>query len=124
MKNVVDSSAWLSYFADDANAKLFAKAIEDIEHLLIPSITLTEVFKIVARQSNEYNALQAIAHMKQGKVIALDQALAIDAAKLGIKHKLPLADSIIYATGQKHNAIIWTQDDDFKPLDGVRYYSK
>jgi len=122
--NVIDSSAWLSYFAGDANAKVFAKAIEDIENLLVPSITLTEVFKIVARQSNEHNALQAIAHMEQGKVIALDQALAIDAAKLGLEHKLPLADSIIYATGQKHNAIIWTQDDHFKALDGVKYYAK
>lgn len=124
MKNIVDSSAWLSYFADDANAKVFAKAIENIEQLLVPSITLTEVFKIIARQSGEEKALQAIAHMEQGKVISLDQSLAVDAAKLGIDHKLPLADSIIYATGQKYDAIIWTQDDDFKELEGVEYYSK
>ena len=124
MKNVVDSSAWLSYFADDANSKSFAKPIEDIEHLLVPSITITEVFKIVARQSSIDNALQAIAHMEQGKVIPLDQSLAVDAAKLGLEHKLPLADSIIYATGQKFNAIVWTQDDDFDGLEGVRYYSK
>jgi predicted nucleic acid-binding protein len=124
MKNIVDSSAWLSYFADDANAKVFAKAIENIEQLLVPSITLTEVFKIIARQSGEEKALQAIAHMEQGKVISLDQSLAVDAAKLGIDHKLPLADSIIYATGQKYDAIIWTQDDNFKELEGVEYYSK
>ncbi len=124
MKNIVDSSAWLSYFADDANAKVFAKAIENIEQLIVPSITLTEVFKIIARQSGEEKALQAIAHMEQGKVISLDQSLAVDAAKLGIDHKLPLADSIIYATGQKYDAIIWTQDDDFKELEGVEYYSK
>jgi predicted nucleic acid-binding protein len=124
MKNIVDSSAWLSYFADDANAKVFAKAIENIEQLLVPSITLTEVFKIIARQSGEEKALQAIAHMEQGKVISLDQSLAVDAAKLGIDHKLPLADSIIYATGQKYDAIIWTQDDNIKELEGVEYYSK
>ena len=122
--NVVDSSAWLSYFAGDANSKVFAEAIENTEHLLVPSITITEVFKIIARQSSIENALQAIAHMEQGKVIPLDQSLAVNAAKFGLEHKLPLADSIIYATGQKYNAIIWTQDDDFKALDGVRYYSK
>lgn len=122
--NVIDSSAWLSYFAGDANAEIFAEAIEDIENLLIPSITLTEVFKIIARQSGEEKAMQAIAHMEQGKVIPLDQSLAVNAAKFGLDHKLPLADSIIYATGQKHNAVIWTQDDDFKSLEGVRYYSK
>ena len=122
--NVIDSSAWLSYFSGDTNAKIFAKAIEDIEHLLVPSITLTEVFKIITRQSGEEKALQAIAHMQQGRVIALDQSLAIDAAKFGLDHKLPLADSIIYATGQKYNAAIWTQDDDFKALEGVEYFAK
>lgn len=124
MKNVVDSSAWLSYFADDTNANKFATPIENIEQLLVPSITLTEVFKIITRQSSEENALQAIAHMEQGKVIPLDHSLAIDAAKLGLEHKLPLADSVIYATGQKYDAVIWTQDDDFKGLKGVEYYSK
>ncbi len=122
--NVVDSSAWLSYFAGDANAKTFSKPIEDIANLIVPSITITEVFKIVLRQSSEDNALQAIAHMEQGKVASLNSALAINAAKFGIELKLPLADSIIYATGQRYDALIWTQDDDFKGLDGVKYLSK
>jgi len=120
----VDSSAWLSYFADDANAKKFSKPIEDIANLIVPSITLTEVYKIVLRQSSEDNALQAIAHMEQGKVISLNSALAVDAAKFGIELKLPLADSIIYATGQRFDALIWTQDDDFKGLDGVEFLAK
>jgi len=124
MNNVVDSSAWLSYFADDANAKFFSTPIENIEKLIIPSITITEVFKYILRQRDENMALEAIAHMNQGKVIALDNVLAIDAAKYGIDYKLPLAESIIYATGQKFDALIWTQDIDFKALDGVKYYPK
>ena len=122
--NVVDSSAWLSYFAGDANAKKFSKPIENIANLIVPSITITEVFKIVLRQSSEDNALQAIAHMEQGKVIPLNSALAINAAKFGIELKLPLADSIIYATGQRFDALIWTQDEDFEGLDGVEYLAK
>jgi len=122
--NVVDSSAWLSYFAGDANAKKFSKPIENIANLIVPSITITEVFKIVLRQSSEDNALQAIAHMEQGKVIPLNSALAINAAKFGIELKLPLADSIIYATGQRFDALIWTQDEDFEELDGVEYLAK
>ena len=122
--NVVDSSAWLSYFADDVNANVFSKPIENIAQLIVPSITITEVFKIILRQSGEDNALQAIAHMRQGKVVSLDSALALDAAKCGIEFKLPLADSIIYATGQRFNAVIWTQDNDFKSLDGVNYWFK
>ena len=69
-------------------------------------------------------ALEDIAHMEQGKVIPLDGSLAIDAAQHGVDHKLPLADSMIYATARKYDALIWTQDIDFKLLEGVKYYSK
>ena len=122
--NVVDSSAWLSYFAGDANAKVFSSPIENIEKLLVPSIVLTEVFKCIFRQRDEDMAIEAIAHMKLGKVVSLDDVLAIDAAQYGIDFKLPLADSIIYATARKFDAIVWTQDSDFKQLQGVKYYSK
>lgn len=120
--NIVDSSAWLSYFAGDKNADEFAPAIETVDNLLVPSITLTEVFKCVLRQRDEGVALRAVAHMEQGRVIPLDSPLAIEAAVYGLRFKLPLADSIIYATARKHNATLWTQDADFKNLEGVRYY--
>ena len=122
--NVVDSSAWLSYLAGDKNAGKFSKSIEDLDALLVPSITLTEVFKSIFRQRDEEVALAVIAHMKQGKVVPLDSELAINAATYGMTHKLPLADSIIYATARKFDATLWTQDMDFKALKKVRYYSK
>ena len=122
--NVVDSSAWLSYFAGDKNARLFAKPIENIDELLVPSITIIEVFKIVLRQRNEESALEVIAHMEQGFVIDLDSKLAVNAGIYGVELKLPLADSIIYATAKMHNAIVWTQDVDFEGLDGVKFYPK
>jgi toxin FitB len=122
--NIVDSSAWLSYFAGDNNAEYFAEPIENTAELLVPSITLAEVFKIILRQRDEDVALTAIAQMEQGQVITLDSRLAIDAAYYGLKYKLPLADSIIYATAMKHNAIVWTQDDDFESLSSVKYFPK
>ena len=122
--NVVDSSAWLSYFSGDKNARLFAKPIEAIDTLLVPGITLTEVFKSILRQRSEDVAFEAIAHMEQGTVIPLDSELAINAASFGIELKLPLADSIIYATAQKFEALVWTQDADFDGLNGVKFYPK
>ena len=122
--NVVDSSAWLSYFAGDNNAGTFARPIEAVDDLLVPSITLTEVFKCIMRQRSEDVALEAVAHMEQGKVVPLDSALAIDAAVYGLNHKLPLADSIIYATAKKFAAVLWTQDTDFMALSDVKYYPK
>jgi predicted nucleic acid-binding protein len=122
--NVVDSSAWLAYFADEPNAQHFASAIEAPHSLIVPSITLLEVFKKVAQQRSEGVALQYVAVMQQGRVVALDAALALLAATLGVRHKLPLADSIIYATAQQGDALVWTQDADFEGLEGVRYFAK
>jgi predicted nucleic acid-binding protein len=122
--NVVDSSAWLSYLASDSNSAVFAEPIEKLSQLLVPSITITEVFKNVLRQRGEDAALIVTAHMEQGKVIPLDSDLAKDAAKFGVLYKLPLADSIIFATAQKYSAVIWTQDNDFEGLANVRYISK
>ncbi len=122
--NVVDSSAWLSYFAGDRNARHFAKAIETVDRLIVPSITLTEVFKCILRQTSEDQALEAVAHMQQGKVVALDSVLALNAAAYGVEYKLPLADSIIYATSRMHDALLWTQDSDFDGLSDVRYFTK
>ncbi len=122
--NVVDSSAWLEYFADGPNADYFAEAIEAPEKLLVPSITLLEVFKRVALQRDEDAALQCVAVMQQGEVVKLDATLALRAAALGLRHKLPLADSIIYATAQAGGATVWTQDADFENLPNVKYLAK
>jgi predicted nucleic acid-binding protein len=122
--NVVDSSAWLEYFADGPNAKHFAAPIETPEELLVPSITLLEVFKRVMQQRDDSVALQCVAVMQQGHVVELDAVLALKAAVLGLRHKLPLADSIVYATAQHDNAIVWTQDADFEGLPNVRFWAK
>lgn len=122
--NVVDSSAWLAYFADEPNAKHFANAIEAPDLLIVPTITMLEVFKKVAQQRGESIALQYVAVMQQGRIVELSASLALLAASLGLRHKLPLADSIIYATAQQSNALLWTQDTDFEGLEGVRYFGK
>ncbi|HNQ87166.1 MAG TPA: type II toxin-antitoxin system VapC family toxin [Verrucomicrobiota bacterium] len=122
--NVVDSSAWLEYFADSPAAVPFSPAIEDPHQLVVPVITLFEVFKRVLQQREEASALEAIAVMQQGNVIAVDSALAVSAARLSVLHRLPLADAIIYATARMYAAIVWTQDEHFRDLPGVRFFPK
>lgn len=123
-KNVVDSSGWLEYFADAQNANFFAKAIENIDDLIVPSISILEVFKHVLRHRSEKEAFTSIECMLQGTVIDLDIELSLNAAKLGVQHKIPLADSIILATGLAHHATIWSQDNDFEGLPNVKYIKK
>jgi predicted nucleic acid-binding protein len=122
--NVVDSSGWLEFFADGPNASFFAPSITDVEHLVVPVISMYEVFKRVLQQRNEADALQAVGLMAQGQVIELDQKLALSAAKLSVDFKLPMADSLILATARACQALLWTQDVDFKDIEGVQYIEK
>lgn len=122
--NVVDSSAWLAWFADEPGADHFADPIEDTASLVVPAICLVEVFKVIARQRDEGAALQAVALMQQGRAIDLDAQLALAAAKAGIDYKLPLADSIVYATAGQVDGVVWTRDDDFDGLGDVRFFPK
>jgi predicted nucleic acid-binding protein len=119
--NVVDSSGWLEYLADGPNADFFGPAIEDTARLAVPSISVYEVFKRVLQQRGEGDALLAVALMMQGQVVPLDAELALAAAKVSVEVKLPMADSVILATVRTLGAVLWTQDHDFKGLEGVQY---
>ena len=122
--NIVDSSGWLAYFADEPNAKHFISPLKDTDSLVVPTITLYEVFKVVLRESSENAALQATAAMLKGTVVDLTVPLAIAASKLSLENGLPMADSIILATSKAYNAILWTQDSDFRNMAGVKYFPK
>ena len=122
--NIVDSSGWLAYFADEPNAKHFLTPLNDSASLVVPTVTIYEVFKVVLRESGENDALQAAAAMQKGTVVALTVPLAIAASKLSIEHALPMADSLILATVQEFNAILWTQDSDLKNIKNVKYFPK
>ena len=119
--NIVDSSAWLEYFANGPNASFFATAIERIDELLVPSLTLYEVFKRVLQQRDEGDALRAVALMQQGTVVDLDARIALSAARISCENRLPMADSVILATARAYGATVWTQDSGFKDLPNVQY---
>jgi predicted nucleic acid-binding protein len=119
--NLVDSSGWLSYLANDSNARYFAPAIQATEQLLVPTICIYEVFKRVLAQRGEESALQVTAVMSLGTAAELTQEVAINAAQISLTHKLAMADSIILATARINQATLWTQDADFAGIEGVRY---
>ncbi|KPK91055.1 MAG: twitching motility protein PilT [Anaerolineae bacterium SM23_ 63] len=122
--NIVDSSGWLEYFTDGPNAEFFAPAIEKPDELLVPSLSLYEVFKRVLQQRDEGEALRAVTFMQQGSVVDLDSRIALSAAKISVDLGLPMADSIMLATASQHEATLWTQDADFEDIEGVRYCKK
>jgi len=121
--NVVDSSGWMEYFADGSKASSFEKTLQDTENLIVPTICVYEVFKVVLRERNENDALQAIALMKQGKVVDFTADIALEAARISFNYKIPMADSIVLATARAYEAIVWTMDSDFEKFRGVKYFS-
>ena len=122
--NVVDSSGWLEYFSSGPNMNFFAPAIEDTANLVVPSISIYEVFKRILQQRNESDALQAIVYMQDGSVIDLNTTIALAAAKISVLFQIPMADSIILATTRAYYAILWTQDSHLKDFSDVQYKEK
>jgi predicted nucleic acid-binding protein len=119
--NVVDSSAWLEYFAAGPNADVFADAVEATGELVVPTVSVYEVFKRVLQQRGEGDALQAVALMQQGSVAELTTPIALEAARTSAALGIPMADSIILATARAFEATLWTQDADFAEIEGVKY---
>jgi predicted nucleic acid-binding protein len=122
--NVIDSSAWLEFFADGPNAAEFAHPLGERDSLIVPTITIYEVFKVVCRQRGEDAALQTTALMQQGRVIELTPSLAMVSARTSLELGLPMADSIILSTARLYDALLWTQDEHFRGLPDVRYYHR
>jgi predicted nucleic acid-binding protein len=122
--NIVDTSGWLEYLADSPLAGNYAAAIENTDELLVPSIVLYEVFKKITVAYDENRAFQAIAQLKQGRVLAVGEAIALYAGKISIEKRLPMADALIYATAILHHATILTQDAHFEGLPQVKYFAK
>jgi toxin FitB len=119
--NLVDTSGWIEYFFSGPNAPFFTGPIEATAELMVPTICLYEMFKKVHLVADRRRALQAVAQMKQGRIVELSEDIALQASLVSIQHKLPMADSLIYATAQIAGAVVWTQDEHFGDLPGVNY---
>ncbi len=122
--NVVDSSGWIEYFTARVNAAFFIPPIQATDQLLLPTICLYEVFKRLLAGLGEDSALQAIGLMARALEVDLTRQVALEAARISLERKLAMADSIILATAYTHNATLWTQDEHFKGMPGVKYIPK
>lgn len=116
---VVDSSGWIEIFTDGAKADAFLALMADESALVVPAISIFEVFKWILREHSEVQAVQAAAVMQRGQVVGLDTRLALAAAQLSHALKLPMADSIILATARDSQARLHTMDSDFRGITDV-----
>lgn len=122
--NLLDSSAWLEFFADGPLAAKFSPIASEPASVLVPTIVIYEVFKVVMRERGETEALQAVAAVRQGKVVEVTEEIALLGARASLAHRLPMADSLILATAQVHDATLWSMDEHFKDLPRVSYFGR
>jgi predicted nucleic acid-binding protein len=118
---VVDSSGWVEFLGNGPKADAFAKYLENPETLLLPTVVVYEVYKKMLREQSRTLAEKflSIAFSFQEREIGLDVSLAAFAASTSLRSNLPMADAIIYATAQAHQAQLITSDAHFTGLPGV-----
>ena len=116
----LDSSCWIEYLRDTPRAEFFASAAENPDQLIVPIVTIYEVTKKLHCEISPKIAAYAEALMCRGRVIGFDLTLC----RAAIATALSMADSLIYATAQSHGAVLWTQDQHFEGLPGVKYFPK
>ena len=116
---LVDSSGWLEYLTSDEKAAVFAPYFESKRRIVVPTIVIFEVRKILLLRRSQAIADEFVGEALGREVADLDSEVALAAAELGIRHQLPMADAIIFATAQAHGAELITSDAHFTGLPGV-----
>lgn len=122
--NVVDSSGWIEFFTAGAGGPFFKPVIEQRDQLLVPTINIYEVHKILSRKLPAGAVTSCLDVMRLGRVLDLTDRRAIAAADMAGKHKLAMADAVIYSMAREFDATLWTQDVDYDGLVGVKFFEK
>jgi predicted nucleic acid-binding protein len=116
---IIDSSGWIEYFTDGPLSAEYAKYLKDFTKIVTPTIILYEVYKKVRKERTEEDALLAVSLISRTSIIPLRESTSLLAADLSLKHSLPMADAIVYATALEENCKVITSDIHFKGLDNV-----
>ena len=122
--NIVDASGWIEFFLAGANGPTFKPVIENTRELLVPSVNMYEVHRVLSRKLPVELRDMCLEVMRRAPVIELNDERAIAASQLSLKHGLAMADAAMYAIALEHKAVLWTQDEDYQGLKGVKYFPK
>ncbi len=118
---LVDSFGWIEYLAEGQLVERYEEYLANLAEVVTPTIILYEVYKKLRRECKEEEALLVIAQIMKTKVVPLSEEIALLAAETSLKHTLPMADAIVYATAMKETCPVVTSDPHFKGLEDVIY---
>ena len=118
---VMDSTGWLEMFLGGPRADDFSRRLDEAEAVLVPTIAIYEVYKVLRREASEEAADEGTGQMRLQTLVPLDDILAMEAADYSLRHALPMADAVLYATARAYGAMLVTSDRHFDGLPGVDY---
>jgi uncharacterized protein len=121
---LVDTSALIEWLVDSPTKDDLVDDMPKQQDWLVPTIVQLELVKWLTREAGEEKADQVLAFTTLCHVVPLDTTIAVSAAELCSRHKLPTADAIVYATALSHDADLLTCDAHFKGLPRVIYVPK
>ncbi|MCX5859876.1 MAG: type II toxin-antitoxin system VapC family toxin [Proteobacteria bacterium] len=116
---LVDSFGWIEYFLDGPLAGRYAKYLEKPAQVLTPAVVIYEVYKKIKRERGERGALEAVAQMRNTRIVSFSERIALSAADFSLQSGLPMADAMVYATAMSEGCQIVSSDPHFKNLPGV-----
>ena len=118
---LVDSFGWIEYLAGGKLAERYEEYLANLAEVITPTIVLYEVYKKLRQERKEEEALLVVAQIMKTKVVPLSEEIALSAAEISLKHTLPVADAVVYATATKEACPVVTSAPHFKGLEDVIY---
>jgi len=117
---LIDACGWLQYVLKGPRSETYRDYLLG-ETILVPTVVMYEVYKVIARDLSEELAAQTAVQMKTKLVVPLTDDIAFYAADICLKHRLAMADAIVYATARTYEATLVTSDYHFAQMPDVEY---
>lgn len=121
---VLDTGAWIAWFADEPLADIVAPYVAEVEEVIVPAVVEFEVHRWALRHTDDERAAAYAALLRRGTCVPADGPLALEAAVLAVKHGLAACDALIYATATLSDARLVTTDADLDGLPGVEFHAQ
>lgn len=118
---VLDTSALMAFIEREEGAERVKDVILN-NSIIIPWLTILETVYISQRELGEEEAVTRYALIKKldAEIIwNVDEALLLNAARIKATHSLSLADSVIAAIANQHEAVLLHKDPEYKTLQDV-----
>jgi predicted nucleic acid-binding protein len=88
---------------------------------MVSSLTIHEIHRInLKKEGKEVAALRSTTIRRDFQIINVDYEIAVKSAELRNGHSIPMADSVIAASAQIYECILFSDDSHFKEIQNLK----